>query len=251
MKRYWLCLLLFSGLVLIPVAAYVQDTLVKDTAVFDKAFIPALFLTGQAKVEQSQMAMKLLNESWVDYKKKYYEAQQKDANWKQDMEKVEGYIKAADRLVAGGKDLSKAHEELEGVRGLMMEGRKRNRIEYFPDHLTEFHHYMEEIFDAAAKKKPETLSDKDIETIKKILPTAIASWEAARTAKFDAQVFGFDPEKTQKMKQLHKAEEDALLALQEAVKKGDKAEIIKHAISLKGKFVPIYLLFGDFERLKK
>ena len=251
MKRTWLCFLLFSGLALIPVTAYVQENLVKDTAVFDKAFIPALFLTGQAKVEQSQMAMKFLKEGWADYKEKYYGAQPKDARWRQDMENVEGFIMAADRLVAGGKDLSKAHEELEGVRGLMMEGRKRNRIEYFPDHLTEFHHYMEEIFDAAAKKKPETLSDKDIETIKKIIPTAIASWEAASTAKFDAQVFGFDPEKAQRMKQLHKTEEDALSALQEALEKGDKAEIIKHATSLKGKFVPVYLLFGDFERLKK
>ena len=251
MKRTWLCFLLFSGLVLIPVTAYVQESLVKDTAVFDKAFIPALFLTGQAKVEQSQMAMKFVKEGWADYKKKYYEAQPKDARWKQDMEKVEGYIMAAATLVAGGKDLSKAHEELEGVRGLLMEARKRNRIEYFPDLLTEFHRYMEEIFDAAAKKKPETLSDNDMGTFKKILPTAIASWEAVKTAKFEARVFGFDPEKVQKLKQLHKAEEDALWALQEAVKTGDKAEIIQHATSLKGKFVPVYLLFGDFERLKK
>jgi hypothetical protein len=251
MKRALLYFLLFSGLVLIPVAAYVQDTLIKDTAVFDRAFIPALFLTGQGKVEQSRMAMEFLKEGWSEYKGRYYGAQPTDAGWIEDMEKVEGYIMAADRFVAGGKDLSKAHEELEGVRGLMMEARKRNRIEYFPDRLTEFHRYMEEIFDAAAKKEPETLSDKNMEIIRNNLPKAIASWEAARTDEFDAQVFGFDSEKIRKMKQLHKAEEDALSALQEALNKGDKAEMIKHATSLKGKFIPVYLLFGDFERLKK
>ena len=245
------CYLLLSGLVFIPVTAYVQDDLLRDTAVFDQSYIPALLVTGQGKVEQSQLAMKFLKEGWADYKKEHYDSQPKDPKWKQDMEKAEDYIMAADRFVAEGKDLPKAHEELEGVRELLMEARKRNNVAYYPDHLSEFHHYMEEIFDAADKKTPETLNDRDMEIIKKALPTAVASWEAAKKAKFDAQVFGFDPEKVQKMNQFHKAEEDALLALQEAIKKGDKAEMIKVATSLKGKFVAVYLLFGDFERLKK
>ena len=53
------------------------------------------------------------------------------------------------------------------------------------------------------------------------------------------------------MRSLQKTEEDALLVLQEALKKGDKTEIIKQALSLKPKYAPIYLLFGDFERMKK
>jgi hypothetical protein len=37
-------------------------------------------------------------------------------------------------------------------------------------------------------------------------------------AKFIPELYGFSPEKVQKMKNLNKAEEDALLALQEALK---------------------------------
>jgi hypothetical protein len=251
MKKAWLFFLVISGWMLIPVTGYVQDNLVKDTAEFDRAYIPALFLTGQAKMEQSQRAMGFLKEGWAKYKMKYYDLQPKDPKWMQNMDKAEDYIKAADTWVAGGGDLTKAHEELEGVRELLMEARRRNKIDYFPDYLSEFHHYMEEIFDAADKKKPETLGDQDIDAIKKVLPSAVTSWEAAKTARFDAQAFGFDPEKVQKMGQLHKAVEDTLLSLQEALGKGDKAEIIKNATSLKGKFVQVYLLFGDFERLKK
>jgi hypothetical protein len=72
-----------------------------------------------------------------------------------------------------------------------------------------------------------------------------------KKAKFSPELYGFSSEKVEKMRNLHKMEEDALLALQEALKKGDKAEIIKHSLSLKPKYASVYLLFGDFERLKK
>jgi hypothetical protein len=253
MKKMGLFLMLAVGLslVFIPLMGYGQDTIIKDTAVFDKAYVPALFLTGQGKVEESKLSMKFLKEGWTTFTKKYYSAQPNDVQWKKDMDKVEDLIMATDKTVAGEKDLPGAHEDLEGVRMILMDARKRNKIEYFPDYLTEFHGYMEEIFDAADKKKPETLSEKDIETIKEALPDAIEAWDEAKKSKFNPELYGFSPEQVGKMRNLQKTEEDALLALQEALKNGDKAEIIKHALSLKPKFIPVYMLFGDFERLKK
>lgn len=251
MKQRWLFLIVVMYLAMIPAALCAQDSLIRDTAVLDKALIPALFVTGQGKVETSQLSMKFLKEGWAQYKGMYLGAQPKDAQWKKDLDKVEDHIRNADRIVAGGAGLSNAHNELEGARIILMKARQRSKIEYFPDYLTEFHEHMEEIFDAANKKTPETLSDKDMETIRKALPQAVAIWSTAKKARFDAELYGFSQEQVKKMNTLHQAEEEALAALQEALKTGARGEIIKHATSLKGKFVPVYLLFGDFERLKK
>ena len=253
MKNMGLLLMVMVGLsfVVVPLTGYGQDAMIKDTAVFDKAFIPALFLTGQGKVPESKSAMKVLKESWATFKKKYYSAQPKDNQWKKDMDEVEDLIMSADETVTGGTDLPSAHEDLEGIRTTLMDARQRNKIDYFPDLLTEFHGVMEEIFDTVDKKKPETLTDKDIQILNDLLPDAQETWDAAKKAKFDVALYGFKPEQLQKMKSLHKEEEDALLALKGALEKRNKADVIKHALSLKPKFVAVYLLFGDFDRLKK
>jgi hypothetical protein len=253
MKKTELFLMVMVGLsfVLAPLTVYSQEALIKDTAVFDKAYIPALFLTGQGKIQESKASMKFLKEGWAAFKKKYYASQPKDLQWRKDMDEVEELILSADETVASGQDLPSAHEDLETVRTILMDARQRNKIEYFPDTLTEFHGVMEEIFDTVDKKKPETLSDKDIGTLKDLLPDAQEVWDTAKKAKFDAALYGFKPEQAQKMKTLHKEEENALVALNGALEKGNKADIIKHALSLKPKFIAVYLLFGDFERLKK
>jgi hypothetical protein len=253
MKKMGLFLTVMVGLsfLFIPWMGYGQDAVVKDTAVFDKAYIPALFLTSQGKVEESRLSMKFLKEEWTAFKKKYYSAQPNDAQWKKDMDKVEELIMAADHTVAGGKDLPSAHEDIEGAGAILKDARQRNKIEYFPDYLAEFHGVMEGIFEDAVNWKPETLSEKDIQDIQKMVSDGLETWDTVKKAKFIPELHGFSPEKVQKMTNLHKAEEDALLALREAIKKGDKAEIIKHAVSLKPKYASVYLLFGDFERLKK
>ena len=177
------------GFVLAPLMSYGQDAMVKDTAVFDKAFVPALFLTGQGKVPESRAAMKYLKETWAAFKKKYYSAQPKDLQWKKDMDEVEELILSADETVASGKELPSAHEDLEAIRMTLMDARQRNKIDYVPDLLTEFHGVMEEIFDAVDKKKPETLSEKDIQILQTdLLPDAQEAWDAAKKAKFDAKL---------------------------------------------------------------
>jgi hypothetical protein len=251
MKKRISVLLMVAILLVLTAVAGAQDGIIKDTVLFDKAYIPALFLTGQGKLEQSQLAMQYLKEAWAEYKKKYAEAQPTDTQWVKDMDKVEDFIMAADKIVANGKDLLKSHEELEGVRLTMMEARKRNKIDYLPDYLTVFHGDMEEMFDAADKKTPDTISETNIQIITKVLPRAMATWASIKGAKVDSALFGFSLEQVQKYNSLHEAEENALLALQGALEKRDRAGVIKYAISLKGKFVPLYLLFGDFERLKK
>src|SRR5512139_2902313 len=123
MKRMGLVLMVIVGssFILGPVTGYGQDALIKDTAVFDKAYIPALFLTGQGKIQESKASMKFLKEAWAAFKKKYYASQPKDLQWEKDMDEVEELILSADETVASGQDLPSAHEDLETVRTILMD----------------------------------------------------------------------------------------------------------------------------------
>jgi hypothetical protein len=121
MKKMRLFLMAMVGLsfLLVPWMGYGQDAVIKDTAVFDKAYIPPLFLTSQGKVEESRLAMEFLKEDWAVFKEKYYSAQPNDVQWKKDMDKAEELIMAADKTVASGKDLRNAHGNLEEAGGIL------------------------------------------------------------------------------------------------------------------------------------
>ena len=70
MKRMFLVWVVGVGIALCPLVSYAQEALLKDTVLLDKAFIPALFLTGQGKVAESKAAMKFLKERWAEFRKK-------------------------------------------------------------------------------------------------------------------------------------------------------------------------------------
>ena len=130
MKKTGLFLMVMVGLsfMLAPWMSYGQDAMVKDTAVFDKAFVPPFSSRARARCRSPRSAMKVLKETWATFKKKYYSAKPKDLQWKKDMDEVEELILSADETVASGKELPSAHEDLEAIRMTLMDARQRNKI---------------------------------------------------------------------------------------------------------------------------
>jgi len=78
MRSFLMVVVVGLSFVFVPWMGYGQDAVIKDTAVFDKTYIPPLFLTGQGKVEESKLSMKFLKESWTAFKQKYYSGQPND-----------------------------------------------------------------------------------------------------------------------------------------------------------------------------
>ncbi|MBF0280809.1 MAG: hypothetical protein HQM13_23660 [SAR324 cluster bacterium] len=223
----------------------------RDMVSFDQAYIPALALTSQEKSGPSKKAMELLKSNWSGFKKNYYDKNRKDFSWKKDFDHIDELILKADRIVKSGKNLKDAHEELEGIRNVFLALRQRNGINYFVDYLTEFHEPMEGIVLSALKKTPETLTSENVNTIRNLLPQTISLWEKIQKDSFDQELFRFNDSKITQMKKLMKSEGMALEQLQNALEGSDHALLIKRSVAIKPNFAKLFMMFGDFETLKK
>jgi len=225
--------------------------MLKDMVKFDQVYIPPLAFTSQQKAAPSKMSMKRLNKVWRAFYQAYYNSSKDDVQWKADFDKVKKMISRADSIVNSGENLLEAHEALEGVRITFMNLRQRNGIEYFIDYLTAFHEPMEAIALTAKGKTLETLSEEDISKMKENLPEASSLWGKVESFPFNAGVFGFSLEKERQRKSLVKAERQALNGLSVALESGDKARIIKAGVGVKPNFAKLFMMFGDFGKMKK
>jgi hypothetical protein len=230
-------------------AALGNDALVKDFVSFDRAFIPPLALTNQEKVNPSRKAMMILKENWTAFRGKHYEANPKDAKWKSDLDKVDSSILDAGRIVEGGKNLMDAHELLEQVRYAFMALRKRNHMDYYLDHLSEFHEHMEAIIHTATEKDAGSLTAKDKEYMGRECAQAMLIWERVQALRFDAALFGFNDQKLAEMKDLVKKEAEALRKFKTALGESDNAATLRSAKEIRPNYANLYKMFGDFDRV--
>lgn len=223
--------------------------LAADMVTLDRAYIAALALTSQEKLEPSQKAMAVLVPTWQAFQAKYVAANPADPQWRLDFDAVNGMIERADGIVRTGAPLVAAHEELEGVRITLMDLRERNGLEYYVDHLTRFHEPMEAIVLAGKDATPDSISPAEIAAIRAHLDEARAIWAVATAAPFDAALFGFTPEKQATMARQIAAESEALTRLDAALAGDDPSAVIQRAVALKPSFSVLFMLFGDFETL--
>jgi hypothetical protein len=235
------------GMLLVPLTAFAG--LKEDMIALDRAYIPALAVTSQGTLEESQRAMALLNKQWADFKAKNGK-RPSDKQWQADLTKIDGMIAEANKIVAGGKDLVKAHEALEDLRFVMAEARKRAKMSYFLDSLTAYHEPMEAIVLSAKDRTPADFGDADIGLIKQSLADAEKRWGAVRKTKIDAE-YGFSDAQKETLAKLIASESQALDALKKAIASNDKAAIIKSAVAIKPPFAKAFMIFGNFEAVKQ
>ena len=152
----------------------------REYAALDKAYIPALVLTNQGNIQQSQKAMTRFKEVWEAFANKHYPLVPKDPEFRRSLDKVQNAVRTADQIVNSGENLEDAHVALEEIRFILMALRKsrlffydREKAKqpegglgiphvYYIDNLTEFHEPMEVIVLTAKGKTPETLTNADI-----------------------------------------------------------------------------------------
>lgn len=228
-------------------AADNAQALLDDFANFDRAYVPALALTKMGTPEASRKAMAKLKERWREFYAKCHKAMPKDSQWQKDFDQVSRAISEAAKHLAEGEQLE-AHESLEAIRELLLESRRRNGLDYYLDHLTEFHATMEEIVLAVKVEKPSDLQEDTIKSIRGLTRKAIEQWERVKSATFQRQRFGFSDQKMTQREQLLKAETQALKQLADALDEDDKARIISTGTAIKPIFAKSFMLFGDFPK---
>lgn len=220
--------------------------IVVDSAVFDKVYIPALALTSQGEIKKSQAVMAQLKQSWHVYEKMHRQDFPGDDNWTNGFKDIGEWINKADAIVTSGDELVEAHNALEHVREILMQLRKKNKIDYYLDYQTAFHEPMEEIVLAAKGKSPTTFSEQDLEKMRHMIADLDARWQDVLHAKFDPKIFVFDSTQAAKVKQVMEQESAAINSLKESVANSDKAAVIQRAIAIKPPFAKLYMMFGEF-----
>lgn len=239
-------LLLIPAFCLSFASVQASDTkLVKDFVALDQTYVPALALTKMEKAKPAMMAMKKLNQQWQAFQSQQGDTLQTDQVWQKALASVDAQIREASKLVAMGKYLF-AHESLEEVRAIFRKARRDSGMTYYLDYLTDFHDVMEEIVKPNMKRTPDQFSDKEMAETMSLTNKAVEAWKTVRKAEFDAKLFGFDEAKEMQRKKLIQAESKALSNLQDALKKGDKKEILKSAVAIKPGFAKLFMLFGNF-----
>ena len=239
----FLILIMVSGFTSVNVSAK-TDSLVKDMVAFDRQYIAALALTSQEKLKPSTQAMARLLPLWKSFNYKHRNMVKKDADWKKDMNKIDYYIHAANKIVSSGKHLIYAHNELEHVRVIMLNARVRNHIEYFIDHLTRFHEPMETLVLTVKGKSASDISSDTIAKMKSEVQTAKTLWQKVVQAPLDKHLFGFSDEKVNMVKGYQLKETEALAKLETALAGGNNNIIISAGLAIKPSFAKMFMLFG-------
>jgi len=210
-----------------------KKSVISHNADFDRAFIPALALTGQAKPDgRSVMAVKQLKQQWEVLKARLPELVEKGAVGG----RIEDLIMKADGLISARRN-AEAHRALVEVSRLLIRQRTKHGIDYFPDKLMAFRDVMEMIVSSSG----------DPTVVSEFMPEAQARWAVAREAKFKPEDFRFTDERVEALKENMQAVDKVLLDLKAAAAGMNRPAMKKQARLLKKRFTKVYIMFGNFE----
>lgn len=234
-----LCALTLLALGCTPGAFY-------DMAQLDRAYVPALSLTGSPEDTQSTViAVKLFRHQWEIFKQKNSGEVDKQSEWHEAIYRVDALVDKANEYADAG-DFKNSHAQLEAYRGIMLTLRHQIALDdYYLDRLTEFHSQMEAIVSVA--QKPGTLTDEDMRALQGSYEKASAIWARVAAAKVDANVFHLSSSDAKLLKQYVDEESKALEHFGEQLKLRERKNIKAHAPTIKPPFVKAFKLFGDFK----
>ena len=241
MPKALLGYLLFITLII--VSGCREDEVMHDMARFDRAYVPALVLTGTRDTTgRSVLAVKRLRQDWELVSAKYAGIFRGGDT----AMRISGIIEKADALVTTG-DFEGAHAELERIRGLMMEARKSNGVEYYLDFLTDFHTTMEKMVSVVKDRDPSLMGTQDAEAIARLLPLARAQWKAVSEAPFSRGPFLFSRENEEALMEAVAAEAGAIEDLGAALRSRNMKLISRHTMLMKAGFARVFEMFGNFD----
>lgn len=224
-----------------------SEMLEMSFAEFDRVYIPALALTNQMQQEAAARALDRLSKSWdARFAQQFHEMFMDDAEWHRDTSRLAQCIALAQSELKAGK-LLKAHEQLEPIRDLLMDARRRNQVEYPLDTLSQFHATMEAIVKPAMRLDADTIDDAQIKRIAVLSTQALQEWELVEDAEFNLAMFDKDEAEQKQFPGMLNAEHAAIVRLQQALSTKDSHSIITAARGLKPPFAKIYMFFGDFQ----
>ena len=231
-------LIIASALTLVLSTAYAADTF---TDAMQQAYVPyrvALFKTGNGTQEEAlnsvQQAQQIWQKTSEQYASKAPAPYDRDAAFANTLQTVtQSYSEAI--LQVQDKQLNKAHQTLEKVRGALAELRHRNQVIVYSDHMNAYHEVMEQLMEHSKK----TLAESD--GIQKL------TLKAGALIYLNEKLSSEAPSEYQKNPEFIKlldAQNASIAALQKALLKKDAPAIQNTVNKLKMPYSKLFLKFG-------
>lgn len=221
-------------------AAEPKMAFLKDSVAFDRALIPALFITKSGDVEAAGSALGRVAEAWEIYKTDQAPDLAKASGWPLVQDGIDRRLVMADRFVET-RDVSMAHVLLEQVRADLIGIRQALDSETFVDQLVIFHDRME----AALDEGSPSLVDLDQLALRVKVENLASYWQEVEEFEFDPEVFDLLWNDTRDLEKSLRDQGEAIEALREAVENEDMDNMDRLAREVKQGFVEVYLTFGE------
>jgi len=212
--QLFLSLLLFSAGMLMAQPA---GNFEKDLAEVEQYYIPALFLTGHGPKEKAPAAVTRFNQTWQAFTEKY-QVELRNEPW-----------------------------ALEPIRNILAELRQKEGKPTVMDALTLFHDHMEVIVKTLRRKKPEALSEEDIQKLTDHAGQAADAWKRVRIGEAEMALYGISAESAQYLRNAITQQAQTIQNLLSALKDKNKEEISRQGLALRSGFITIFRNLGKFE----
>jgi hypothetical protein len=226
-----------------------SSTLIPAMAALDKAYIPVLGLSGQADQQaRAKAAFTTFENVWKDFKTTFAAQDGFDAEWPEDLEKVNHAVAKAKTVLLDNSNGPAAHEALEAVRMVLLESRTRLKIPYFIDSLTLFHNSMEDLLNNKPAKKFADWTTSEKMGFAADLDVAIARWKKVKAMEGLISDAALSPKADETYKSQWQAINAIMAGTKSAFEAGDEKTFSEKLGQLKPNFIKTFFLFGDFPR---
>lgn len=229
-----------------PLSAIPQD-LVPAMAALDRAYIPALGLSGQSgELARAKTAFLRFEKAWEAFRERFAAQPGFDAEWSRDLAGVHEAVEESHAALLDHSDGPAAHEALEKVRMILLESRTRQKIPYFLDSLTLFHNFMEDLLEEAPAKNFADWDEAEKLGFTADLEVCLALWKKAKAREGLLPAAGLAPKAAAAYALQWQAINDLMNEIRGALASGDEAALRAALKQLKPSFVKTFFLFGDF-----
>lgn len=110
-----------------------EDNLLEDMAYLDKSYIETLLdIRDNRNIKQSIERFMI---NWSDFKKKYYNINEEDPQWKTDFDTLQDILISSHYYIISGEDKSAGYSIFHDIKYVLSDLRKRNNIDWFFDNL--------------------------------------------------------------------------------------------------------------------
>lgn len=126
-----------SVLILLSFYSCVKEssTLLEDMAFLDKQYMKALLVSKNMNGKNTEIALDKFMVFWREFKKRYYDINEEDRQWKTDFDAMQDILVRSKFYVESGEDISASYLILHDGKYVLSDMRKRNNIEWFIDNL--------------------------------------------------------------------------------------------------------------------